>query len=101
MQTYWAQVTFIVGPHQEKSLNIEFKAKNRKAAVEDAYRFARNREKNLEGWILSCLKVGRFKPEPIDQDGYYRSGSWLSFFDWKYDWPGTIEERIESLLEKE
>jgi len=101
MKTYWATVAFIVAPREEKALHIEFKAKSRKAAAKDAVRFAKNREKTFEGWEFSCLKLGLFDPEPIAADGSYQQASLCNFFEWKYDWPGTIEERIEVLSERE
>lgn len=107
MKTYWALVAFLTKPLDKKghrletSLNIEFKAENHKKAVQDAVRFARNREHTFEDWMFCCVKVGRFEPEPIMADGALMQASMPNFFEWKYDWPGTLEERIESLSEKD
>lgn len=104
MKTYWALVYFLTKPLDEKghcletSLPIEFKAEGWKKAVQDAVRFARNRERNLKGWKFVCLKLGEFDPSPIEPDGSFVPSRRANFFEWKYDWPGTLEERIESDL---
>jgi hypothetical protein len=100
MGTYWADVAFIVAPREEKALLIQFEAKSPKDAVKDAARFGHNRAREF-GWKLCCIKVGRFEPQPIDPEGYFRQASQFGFFEWKYDWPGTLDERIEVFSEKE
>jgi hypothetical protein len=101
MKTYWALVAWIVELGRENAHTIEFKAESRKKAVEAAARFARNRERTFDGWVFCCVKVGIFDPEPIAPDGMLSQSHLPNFFEWKYDWPGTLEERIEDLSEKE
>lgn len=101
MKSYWADIAFIVEPGRERALFIHFQAKSHKEAVEDAIRFAKNREREFQGWVFSCLKVGRFQPTQIDAEGYYSSPNGFGFFEWKYDWPGTIDERVEAISVKE
>jgi hypothetical protein len=100
MKTYWADVAFIVEPRRERASFIHFTAKNHKAAVESAIRFAKDREKVFKDWTFCCLKVGLFVPGPIDPEGRLQPAAGGGFFEWKYDWPGTIEERVEALTEK-
>lgn len=107
MKTYWALVAFITEPldegdrRLETNLNIEFKAESRKKAVQAAVRFARDRRRTFPEWRFCCLKVGPFEPAPITPDGVLVPPRLANFFEWKYDWPGTIEERIESIPERE
>lgn len=97
MKTYWADVAFIVAPLRERASDIIFKAKTRKEAVEAAVRFARNRERAFPEWRFSAIKVGEFTPRPIAADGALFPANGFFFFEWKYDWPGTLEERIEEI----
>jgi hypothetical protein len=97
MKTYWALVAFIVEPGRERSSVIEFKAESQKKAVEAAARFARNRERAFREWTFCCVKVGVFAPAPIAADGALMQSHLPWFFEWKYDWPGTLEERVASL----
>jgi hypothetical protein len=95
MQTYWALVAFIVKGYGERHSDIEFEALGPVDAIRDAVRFARNRERTFEDWTFVCVKVGEFRPGPIGPDGMLLQAHCGNFFEWKYDWPGTLEERIQ------
>ncbi len=98
MKMYAASVAFVYGPPmREHSSHIEFLAKDDRDAIESAARFARNREKAFE-WTFAALKVGRFEPEVIAEDGMFQGSHRGSFFEWKYDWPDTLEQRIEDRI---
>ena len=100
MATYSAVVAFIVAPREETALKVEYTAQSHKEAVKAAVRFGHNRAKEF-GWTFCCVKVGTFNPQPITPEGYYQQAFGGHFFEWKYDWPGTLEDWIEMKLSKE
>ncbi len=98
---FWADVALVdTKERTERGLYITYKAKSAHQAVEDAVRFARDREKNLD-LEFAALKVGSYQPAPIEPDGSYIPPGGGGFFEWKWDWPGTLQERIESLRKRE
>ena len=38
--------------------------------------------------------------KPIDDKGYGGEQRMMNFFEWKYDWPGTLDEYVKSDKEK-
>lgn len=100
MNAYSALVAFLVAPREEKALTVEYTAESPKEAVKAAVRFAHNRAK-VFGWTFVCVKVGTFEPQPITPEGNYQQAFGGHFFEWKYDWPGTLEDWIEMKLSEE
>ena len=66
-------------------------------AVVDAIRFAEGRVKALPELVckFTAVKVYRFCPQPISEDGGCHNGIFGQLFEWKCDWPGTLEEYVE------
>ena len=47
------------------------------------------------GWILGCLKVHHYEIKTPEENGHIRSGRVpFHLFEWKYDWPGTLEQYV-------
>ncbi len=100
MKTYWASIEFRVGPGEGYSSNIEYDAESDANAVRDAARFAANRCRAFDGWEFTAIKVGHFRTAPIAPDGMLTMNNHgANFFEWKCDWPETLEERIYDRLE--
>ena len=86
----------------ERDLDAVYRSTNDRQAVLDAIRFGEGRLKALPDMFckLLCVKVYRFDPQPITAGGGCPSklGSLGPFFEWKCDWPGTLEEYIKERL---
>ncbi len=88
----------------ETSLSSDFISKDDAQAVKDAFRHADNRVKALggekEGFYkemrVGCVKVYHRFVGPIDPAGNVTSQNGFPIFEWKYDWPSTREQAIES-----
>ncbi len=99
-EMYGALVAFIdhelERPARERSLTIEYLSKDQVSAIKDAVRFARGRERNFKSWEFCAIKVHTFHIGPIGKDGNIEHSNGGTFFEWKYDWPGTFEEYLRS-----
>lgn len=93
MNCYYAHVAMLDGMSFEHGFDVVFIDKDNAAAVKSAARFAKGRERQL-GWRFVAVKVGEFVPFEVGKDGHYTPAERGIFFEWKYDWPGTLEERI-------
>jgi len=92
----------------EMQLTTMFTAPDAGAAVDAAVRHSWNRVANLGGegpgqyrkMYVGCIKVGEYTIGPIAADGNTTTGYGGTFFEWKCDWFGTIEQYVQSFKEK-
>ena len=102
MKTYYASPAFLYnhkGRRYERSLPIRFLAENDVEAIRAAIRFARNRAMAFD-WECGSLKVAALILMPIAASGYLGSHEGVTFFEWKCDWPGTIDGHVEAFRNK-
>lgn len=83
--------------------HIRFVSKYRGDAVTDVFRWWANRHEAIPDYFkeLYCVKVSSVTLQKIDKTGYLHPDSGMNFFEWKYDWPGTAEQYLESFKVKE
>ena len=89
----------------ETSLSFQFTAPSYSDAIDSAIRWANNRFENVikdsySEAVLSSLKVRAVQIGPIDENGGGLPSSLGTFFEWKYDWPGTLEQYVASAKKK-
>lgn len=104
-KAYWSDVRFVFptdeGP-RETSMMIEYLAESDGEALHSAVRFARDRERCFRDnkYSFSSLKTGRFQPDHIAQGGTFSQPRGWGFFEWKNDWPGSLDERIAAFVKE-
>lgn len=89
----------------EHHLSIEFLAEDDMGAVQASVKWARERHEAImkgygEGSFFSSIKVYRKRIEAPGEDGSIGTRTWGCIFEWKYDWPGTLEDQIGSFLDR-
>ncbi len=83
----------------EHGLQQLYLAPNEVEAVRMAVAWGQERAKALE-WFLGCIKVHHYIIHTPEPSGYIRSGAVPFYlFEWKYDWPGTLEQYVKSFEE--
>lgn len=92
---------------REYSKKEIFTAENEVDAVDSAIRWSkRTLEHTVKDWdghpdsFIGCIKVYPKVVGEIDKDGVNTNRFGLSFFEWKYDWPGTLENYVEKFKGK-
>jgi hypothetical protein len=82
-------------------VRVTYSSSSDRQAILDAVEFAEGRLKALPELIckFTAVKVYRFCPQPICGGGCH-NGIFGQLFEWKYDWPGTLEQWLESSLPK-
>jgi len=89
------------GESLEHSLSIEFLSDSDFGAVEEAIKWALERHEAIMkdyggGAFFSSIKVYTKAISEPDDTGYIRTVTTGQLFEWKYDWPGTIEQYVEA-----
>ena len=95
MTPYEARCSFLRGNFEETH-TIQYEADTREEAVRSAARWVRNRQKHLPEvfGVLGCLRVSRVLVGPISASGdLFPGGAW-PFFEWKVDYPISLEEAL-------
>lgn len=74
-----------------------------RTAVQDALRWYADRKKSFPEAFgkLLCIKAYEYQVHPIDAEGRMPPNTFLPFFEWKCDWPGTVEQYIDMRLPAE
>ena len=85
---------------RETSLNTEFIASDPGEAIDMAVLHAQERLKNCmsemyEKCSLGCIKVGTKVIARFAPDGATRTRNHAAFFEWKCDYPGTMQDWID------
>jgi hypothetical protein len=82
----------------EHSSSLIFKSGNDRKAIEDAVKWFGNRHKSVPDiWsTLVAIKACHFSMPEIREDGYLPSPTGFGFFEWKYDWPGTLKGWLDT-----
>ena len=95
---YSARVEFVErtpeGRGTGREMVVTYSSSSDHQAVLDAIRFAKGRVEVLPELVckFTAVKVYRFCPQPISDDGGCHNGIFGQLFEWKCDWPGTLEE---------
>lgn len=86
-------------PRHERQMQFFLTAPNPVEAVRATYRRWEDRHKAVPEYFgeLWCIKLHHYTIGPVAEDGTTDSPRGMCIFEWKYDWPGTLEERIQSL----
>ena len=90
---------------RETHLDTRFLAHSYGKAVEDAVAHAHERYENYfkhpsyKDSFLSSIKVYLNIIQPMNDDGSTNGSSAGCFFEWKYDWPCSLDEAVESYLQ--
>lgn len=86
------QVTFLVMATETRELYF--------SAVQDALRWWAHRQKHLPEHFgtMYALKAYEYRIWPINADGSTSPNTSMPFFEWKHDWPGTIQQYMEMKL---
>jgi hypothetical protein len=83
----------------EDSMNVLFTAPDQNAAIKDGVRAAeRINFSDLypdENALLCCVKIYRKYIGPISEDGSSHEITCFPTFEWKYDWPGSLQEHVK------
>lgn len=84
---------------REMQLEQHFLAPSNADALRAAVAWAREREKALnltpgEKHLFSSIRVGSWSILAPEQNGFIKSGYNGYFFEWKIDWPGTLDEYV-------
>lgn len=77
-----------------RSLNKVYEAKNYRAGVLGGVKWARNREEAL-GWKVLAVKVSDYFIGKVELDGYIQTGAGLFGFEWKNDYPNSLEQEAK------
>jgi hypothetical protein len=82
-----AQISF-AREGREGAHKIIYLADSKKDAIDAAYRWAKDRQKNIPDvfGLLVCVKVAGFPIGRIADDGSLRTGMAFPFHEWKFDW---------------
>ena len=85
----------------ERSLQQEFLADNDSQAIDVGIAWAYNRYKQVikdyyDKSIIGCIKVGTKAIGRGEKNGFINTHSEGRFFEWKCDWPGTLEQWANS-----
>jgi hypothetical protein len=72
---------------KEEPHKIIYGANTKKDAIDAAYRWAKDRQKNVPDifGLLVCVKVAEFPIGRIAGDGSLRTGMAFPFHEWKFD----------------
>lgn len=101
---YEAEFEFRTGTSMShvSTLRVQFTSMTKKASVVDAYRFWNGRNQNVPNFFheLLCMKVYTKRIGPIGNDGSATNGNGMQFFEWKVDFPGTIQEYMDEFASK-
>jgi hypothetical protein len=89
--------------YRETNLSIEFLADNDVEAVKQARDWAFNRLEAVmkamyPGCFLGSLKVYTKRIGRACADGYIDTYTIWCVFEWKHDWPSTLEQSMESVF---
>lgn len=87
----------------EKSLSLEFLANSHKEAIDKAIAWAKDRYENYikdsyKESFFSSIKVYTKEIGFIDEDGTGHTKNHMFFFEWKHDWPGTLEQYVAKAI---
>jgi len=101
IQVYVAAPAWVytdAGEQMETKLEIEFLANSDLEAVEAAIKWARNRHEAIMkdyggGAFFGSIKVYTKQISELQEDGFISVATGM-IFEWKYDWPGTIEDWV-------
>jgi hypothetical protein len=105
IKVYSAQTSYPYGSDEgmrELSLTIDYTASDPVDAIRAAIRFADDRVLNLKGpdiyrgMCVGCIKLSEKTVGPIEADGRTTTRAGFPFFEWKYDYPGTLEQYVQS-----
>jgi hypothetical protein len=88
-----------------KHFPIRAKAENHAAAVDAACAWAKNRyeavyKNMLKRCEIGCIKIYQKCIGVPEQSGYIPTHTLGCLFEWKYDWPGTQEQYVQSFKDK-
>ena len=89
----------------EKTLITNFLAENYELAIKMAVRHANERYKNyLKDAYISCflanIKINLMCMQPIQSDGSILPSFVYNFFEWKCDFPGSLDDYIKTTIRK-
>jgi len=92
--------------HLETHLNQLFISDSYADAVDQGVAWARNRFENVikdfyEQSVLGSIKISEKIIARPDTNGFIDTRSSFCFFEWKYDWPGTLEGYVRSFKRRE
>lgn len=80
------------------NLSIEFLAPTRYRAIKAGLAWVKNREKELKDLgTLTTIKVWTKQISPPSRGGYIRTFTTGCIFEWKYDWPGSLEDYFSNV----
>jgi len=94
------------GERREHSLHVDFLEDSHAGAVEAAIVWAKERHEALMGdygknSVLSSIKVFEKRICRPDGNGHISTGLiGFSIFEWKNDWPGTLEDWVGMKMRK-
>lgn len=103
IKVYSAHTSYPYGTDEgmrEMSLTTDYMADNPVDAIRAAIRFADDRVLNLRdtntyrGLCVGCIKVSEKTIGPIEADGRTTTRTSFPFFEWKFDFPGTLEQHV-------
>jgi hypothetical protein len=97
-----AYIFRVDGEMREQHLDCEFLANSPSLAVRHAAIWARDREKvlaEIDGRELSSLKVYTKRIGRLAKDKRFGTRTMMCLFEWKCDFPGTLDQTIESEIE--
>ena len=94
---------------REDSWTSLFVAEDRVDAIRAVTRYAARVNGNLPTLYpppeyhdprVGCIKVYPLDVGPIDSNGYIVSPRGMAIFEWKCDWPSTLEEQVQDWLRR-
>lgn len=87
------------GDLRECSHTSVFEAKDHIDAIQSAVRLAKHLDSLIEDEKIGALKVYELYIGPISEKGDLKTRKGINFFEWKYDWPGTLDDWAHSKIE--
>ncbi len=96
----------LCGMMLERSLSFEFITSSYSEAIDKAIAWSKNRFETVikdyyDESFFSSLKIHIREISAIEEDGSSNGGSRGTCFEWKYDWPGTLEDWVKRAKSKE
>lgn len=108
MKTYSAHLSYVYktdkGLRESDSEHI-FLAEDHKAALLAMQPLLKWAEKQYAqfypGAFVGCIKLHEYFIAPPKADGSCNDTGLVQFFEWKHDWPGTLDDWVATKIEKE
>ncbi len=106
MNLYTIQVSFLItikGEKREERLSTPVFAKNKLQAIDAAVFWANNRLQAIDSFAeITCIKVFNYIISTWQPDIHLMTAAMTlsCIFEWKYDWPSTLEQTISIFKER-